>query len=159
MRDLFREIHQSETSTPGVPVGVDCVGLAAMSDLASVVSSRAPGTYGALLTGFFPSWGSSCFALDATASSGKYMIRNCILAVGSRVVRCDDTAVSVQSDNYIYCEVQFGSRETKLTVGAGSDIECTLTRIRRPLYWFSSSVDGGYNVVDMRWGPQIIAMC
>ena len=103
--------------------------------------------------------GSSCFELEAGEGEGSYTVKNCVLAVGSRVVSCDDKAVSCTS-GYIFCTVTFsqagGEAKASLDVsaGPGSDMKTSLVQFSRPLYRVMS--DG--TVVDMRWGPQLLMM-
>jgi hypothetical protein len=107
------------------------------------------------------SLGSSCFELEEKDQEGWYVVKNCELAIGSKVISCKDTSVQC-TDGYIFCMVTFsqnsesGDTEATLTVSAGqeSSMKTSLVQFSRPLY----RVDSDGTVVDMRWGPQLLMM-
>lgn len=103
-----------------------------------------------------PSFSSSCFELEEQ-DDGAYLVKNCILAVGGTAVSCDDTSTGCANGSYICAIVDFTTDGTTLSVTEKTPDECasTITQFIRPLYYKKD----GETIVDMRWGPQIIALC
>lgn len=123
------------------------------------------GFYNGMLGGVQPSRGDgvpsfssscSCFELEEQ-DGGTYLVKNCILAVGGTAVSCGDMVTTFATGNYICAIVDFTTDGTTLSVTKKTPDECasTITQFIRPLYYKKD----GETIVDMRWGPQIIALC
>lgn len=122
------------------------------------------GFYNAMLGGTQPGGGgdgapspsSSCFELEEQAGD-QCLVKNCVLAVGGSAVECADAQTEFANGSYVCAIVDFTADGATLSVAgkAPSELKSTITQFMRPLYYKKDTGD----IVDMRWGPQVIALC